>query len=597
MPDLPTQLIPGIQIQERPPALPLLVTSFFVSVIGISYWFLHLPNSLIILTVSLILSAILFFARYDLPSFVYPNHPNWIPKVIIPFIGFATALLYYKSGLRGGIFVSTGIVIGSFGLSILLTTNLIFAIRQSVRAPLIRLLPLSAILAAIVCTALLYFTGNKVTGLIVCAFILLAIPVAVIVHRFLHYSLLSFTTLCLAAWPAIILPKGSWYVEAFGPILIVCAFIRNAKSDNKSFFPATAIYVVSGLYLIWNIVALVFSPIPDSVSAFKIFSIVGQVLFLFGILENLRTRSDLYAVIFGFLVGTAIILVIMLQSTWHQITHIDPLRFFVYGIRATVGDQNANNAVIPILGGALLTLAIAIKVRGFAQYVSIIFSLLCIGVILLSGSRSAEVALFGGGLIMTAKYPKWRRILLTSTLLLLVAIGIAYLVNPTATKILTRTRRLDSGRLLLWQTAWNLTLKHPFVGYGPNTSKDLLPLFVASYSASGIFWKGGKAHNALISEGFESGLIGMALLILIYIFMWRFIIKIPDREDSPWKLAAIGLFVGYILRSFFETSGFLFVQSSLGDCYQSLLALIIVTGEILPNDKRDWKKLLTGEQV
>ena len=98
------------------------------------------------------------------------------------------------------------------------------------------------------------------------------------------------------------------------------------------------------------------------------------------------------------------------------------------------------------------------------------------------------------------------------------------------------------GRLFVWIKSIELSLEHPFVGYGIGTYKGIFPALSGMHS---IPWK--TAHNCWIQMVFETGFIFSSVLFTYYfylLFKMGKLIKVKDHRDMAWKCLAGLLIIG-----------------------------------------------------
>ncbi len=566
------------------PGFPLFVSTAMVVGLGLSYFVLQLPHSRWVMLSSLVVGGIIALFKLEFPAFFFPSHTNWPILFLIPFCGLIAGFGYGYTGLPGGIFVQIALVLGSFGLSILLNTNLFVSSRNGERSLLWRLMPLSSICFGGILLVASMIMGRNRFLLYGSVATILIYPILYIVLRLKHYPILALSSMLLGMWPLLFrINIMYWITIGLGFALIVLAFFRTAKDNLPSVFPATAIYVTGFIYIIWLILSLMISPIATSGSSVKVVFCISQLVFLFGMLQNMRSKEDLYSVVLGYLIGASIVIGFLIFNTWQQITHFNPIVFLFSGIRITVIDQNPNAAIPPALTTLLFAFAFFINKRGLIQYAALFVVSICLFLLFLSGSRSSQIAFLVVGVLFTAREPKWRKFTFGGLAVLVVLITAAYIINPEVTKILTRARNMDSGRLELWRGVWEMIQRRPLFGFGPDAGRVCLPQYINEFTTTYLTGLGGRAHNIFFSEIIESGFVGFLLLSTIYFFMWRWLKRIPNRESSPWKFAAMSIFIAYTFRGLFQSDGILFIHSVLGECYPPLLALIVATGDVLPD--------------
>lgn len=117
-----------------------------------------------------------------------------------------------------------------------------------------------------------------------------------------------------------------------------------------------------------------------------------------------------------------------------------------------------------------------------------------------------------------------------------------------------------TGRTGIWLVAFSMSLEHPWIGHGLYSFRALMPAF-GSFQP----W---HAHNELLQQFFEFGLLGVAITIGAYVALLRCARR--DRERSFGKLAWV-IVIFCAIHGFADTANFglslplwLFVALALG---------------------------------
>jgi O-antigen ligase len=102
-----------------------------------------------------------------------------------------------------------------------------------------------------------------------------------------------------------------------------------------------------------------------------------------------------------------------------------------------------------------------------------------------------------------------------------------------------------SGRLKIWETSWNIFQAHPINGVGANGFRNIYPayavqgdVFVNEETQTGPFY----AHQLIVQVGSDTGLIGIAGLLMFYFLWlrsWRSLDQTQKAATLPFTLAAI----------------------------------------------------------
>ena len=102
-----------------------------------------------------------------------------------------------------------------------------------------------------------------------------------------------------------------------------------------------------------------------------------------------------------------------------------------------------------------------------------------------------------------------------------------------------------TGRTAIWAVAFSMSLEHPWIGHGLYSFRALMPAFGAFQP-----W---HAHNELLQQFFEFGLLGVAVTIGAYLALFRSGRR--SRERSDGKLAWV-LAIFCAIRGFADTANF-----------------------------------------
>lgn len=153
-----------------------------------------------------------------------------------------------------------------------------------------------------------------------------------------------------------------------------------------------------------------------------------------------------------------------------------------------------------------------------------------------AASRGGMLGLIVAGGVSFVVLPKRPAFLAAWLLALIVGIRLAgpQVVERFSTVFASAEDRDDSAqsRLDLWADCWDVMLKHPVTGAGP----DHWPLLASSYG-----WPPGKeAHSLWFNAGAELGFVGVGLLLGLYGLTayknWR--LARDPRLDDPWLQTA-----------------------------------------------------------
>ena len=177
----------------------------------------------------------------------------------------------------------------------------------------------------------------------------------------------------------------------------------------------------------------------------------------------------------------------------------------------------------------------------------------------LTFSRAAWLATAISVTVIFLHFKKSRYFLL---ILIILFIGITIYFQDIIFIIL----RLDQGvthRDILWSTSIRIIKDNPIFGIGPNALKyyilqysGLLPNTVLGELVSFV---GNDAHNLFLTNGAETGIIGMIIVFLVFPFYYYYYFKAIKKTTIKYfnnlLIACNGIVIGAFVRSFFEGGG------------------------------------------
>jgi O-antigen ligase len=159
--------------------------------------------------------------------------------------------------------------------------------------------------------------------------------------------------------------------------------------------------------------------------------------------------------------------------------------------------------------------------------------ILMIHVVLFSYARGPMLGIIVAGVVALWLMPKRPVVYLAFALVL--AIGLRLSGDGVREEFMTSFAEEGSrdssaqSRIELWSVAWDMMLKHPILGVGP----DHFPLVVERYG----FRAGKEGHNLWLQIGAELGFPGFLLLLSFYgLCIARLWALLSDRESvvDPW---------------------------------------------------------------
>jgi O-antigen ligase len=126
-----------------------------------------------------------------------------------------------------------------------------------------------------------------------------------------------------------------------------------------------------------------------------------------------------------------------------------------------------------------------------------------------------------------------------------------------------------TGRINVWKITWDIWLKNPIFGYGPN-------LWDPSFRQQFHYLWAGHAHNQVLQTLGESGLIGI-LGLLFYLLV---LIYLSSRYIDATNFASLGFVIMTLVRSFSETPLSIY-DLNMSFLIQAMIFMIFVHAESL----------------
>lgn len=102
-----------------------------------------------------------------------------------------------------------------------------------------------------------------------------------------------------------------------------------------------------------------------------------------------------------------------------------------------------------------------------------------------------------------------------------------------------------TGRTVIWATSLEIALEKPWIGHGFYSFRWTVPLF-------GDF-EAGHAHNELLQQFFAYGVLGVAVVVILY---WVFFRQIRATPSCGLKTLALALLIFALVRGLVDTERF-----------------------------------------
>ncbi len=333
----------------------------------------------------------------------------------------------------------------------------------------------------------------------------------------------------------VVLIEGLGSIAKVIGILAMIAWVLSIALSS-SLRPTKPFHTCIFLFILWNCASIFWSVDIDATQE-RIISWVQLgllVVLIWDLLDNTTLINiGVQAYVLGALAGAAGIIYNYLGSVE-----------FVYG-RYSAAGQHAVNLGLILAIGIPMSWYLILQRAGSSKITTLLLVLnaiyipvACIG-IALTGSRGAMVASIPALFFILptlSKLPLWARMI--SALAAVGGIYAGYRLVPATSleRLGTAYTELSgggnlTGRIQIWEDAFNRFLDNPILGVGSNAFKTV--------SESGLV-----AHNSFLSVLVETGIVGLLLFLGIFIIAVVCCFKLPKLESNLWKTTLLIWFLG-----------------------------------------------------
>ncbi|QCX01859.1 O-antigen ligase family protein [Aggregatimonas sangjinii] len=216
---------------------------------------------------------------------------------------------------------------------------------------------------------------------------------------------------------------------------------------------------------------------------------------------------------------------------------------------------------------------------GFILYVSLVFAFLLyleakkrkyiifIAVLLIglfiTGSRASMLALAITAVVYNLRFRLTKKIIVLATIGFIFA-GAGFFFFKDKIILNLRLERGLSARQILYDVGADVAMDYPFFGVGLGNLREIGVGYVESYPISR--WQKDEilkltvqsSHNVYLETAAEIGIFGAFVLLLILLSIgYKYFrgIKLASSNEKNFYFLVWGLFVGLVIRNFFESNG------------------------------------------
>lgn len=359
-----------------------------------------------------------------------------------------------------------------------------------------------------------------------------------------------------------------WFVAAAKPFLVFLFFqdravLGTAAGGLLSFFflllvvphaithghPRTAfVWPAAGkwlaAYLLWAVCTLLWTRAESRFVAAAYAGVLVSDVVLTGLLMRLGSPPQVaMASLRGLVLGTATLAAAVLGLAGTTVdSRLGDSEFLHPNV---IGKQMA----VAGLGALLLVLRSRARLAGPLLWAGCC-ALLAV-TLLLSLSKTAMAA-FAAGLLCSlfvGRVGRLRKFLVATLLLMTVSLTIGrvtgYLEEYLYVTQGGRALETASGRVLIWEQAWEMVRANPLLGYGIMAFRDAGPQIASVRLVT--------AHNEWLHQWFSYGVVGLVLCAALYASFFRLLLR--TRKDPTADLErgmGYGLLAFALVRGLFE---------------------------------------------
>ncbi len=287
------------------------------------------------------------------------------------------------------------------------------------------------------------------------------------------------------------------------------------------------------LFFLWNFVSLFWS--PESDATLQRIKTYGQIFLLLLIYWDVyKSPRELLTGIQAYVFGCYVLVVSTLYNYMQGNVAV------VYEGRYSATGVNAVDMALILMMGlpAAMQLFFSREKKGLLfKIANLAYIPLAIFAILLTGSRTSLIAAipFGLYLVVTRQIKPNTKLLVVSILFISLLALLPFIPSNILSRLSTLGSSIEAGdiggRVELWESAILEFSQHPFTGIGSGVLDSAI---------------GSAAHNTFISVLAETGVIGLALFLLILAIVFFMAMRAPNGNASLWVAILLTWVIGVL---------------------------------------------------
>lgn len=359
-----------------------------------------------------------------------------------------------------------------------------------------------------------------------------------------------FFTLFIVLLPNGLLPASIQSLLNRGTTIFALAvWLLNVVAKRQKIIIPNSIVMMLG-FILWSAVTLLWAPnTSEALTTLQVY-ILRLILFLLLITNQVNTRRDLNGLMYTIALTGVLIAILSIGTILIQ--------GYTAGTRLKVLEMNENGLGIMLLVALPMILWWAYqpvkKHQIIRMALAILYFLISIGLIGLSGSRGSAISL-GFTLIFFLFWRSTRPWALLGFLFIgMAAIAMPVLFTTTLERFLVVAGdTLLGGRENLWPAALQMIRENFWLGVGlGNSSFEVIPYLVRSGS-NYISYTGEPLHNPILVIWADTGIIGLLLYVGVlanalipFIRQYFKTAKKGDYRFNFYYALIFSTFVGYM---------------------------------------------------
>ena len=327
-----------------------------------------------------------------------------------------------------------------------------------------------------------------------------------------------------------------------GYVTILCALM--AKAEELKMRRLKAYHLVVVAFIFWNVLTTFWSiDVESSISRILTYFMLAGMVWL--IWEFVRTENEIRGVLSAFIMGCYASLIHMAILSWLGEAKIDAASTRISG-----GGMNANDLALILSIGIFMAYYLAATSNRRSRIMKMVYYSFCVAAIagiLFTGSRGGVVSLATGVACYSIMEPRvriTRKALFIGTMVIATLMIVNVLPEKTYLRLYNIPEKIETGeftfRIEIWKAGIEIIKNNMLLGVGTGG----FPAAVGPLLGKEIL-----AHNSYISVLAETGLVGLAAFVMLFLISFSIANKLTSGLRPIWLAILTVLAVGLIVHS------------------------------------------------